>query len=86
MFTAASRFIILKNLQVNHVDATSPESSYEDAAMKLNYVTIMPNDDAKLPRSASSSPIEEEDVTNYYCREKGNPGELSVVQIIRIEM
>ena len=75
MFIAASRFIILKDLKVNHVDATSPESSFEDTAMKLNYVTIMPNDDSKLPRSASNSPIEEEDVTNYYCREKGNPGE-----------
>ena len=79
MFIAASRFIILKDLKVNHVDATAPESSFEDAAMKLNYVTVMPNDDAKLPRSASSSPIEEEDVTNYYCREKGDPGEVLVV-------
>lgn len=74
MFIAASRFIILKDLQVNHVDATSSESTFEDAVMKMNYITIMPDETGKLPRSTTNSPVEEEDVTNYYSREKGNPG------------
>lgn len=74
LFVAASRFIILKDLQVNHIDATNPESTFEDAVMKMNYIPIMPDETGKLPRSATNSPIEEEDVTNYYSREKGNPG------------
>ena len=76
LFNAASRFIILKDLQVSHVDATcSKDTSFEDSVLKINYIPIMPDADAeKLPRSATNSPVEEEDVTNYYSREKPNPG------------
>lgn len=42
--------------------------------MKVTYVPIVPTDIAEnLPRSATNSPVEE-DVTNYYSREKLNPG------------
>lgn len=85
LFVAASRFIILKDLQVNHIDATNPESTFEDAVMKMNYIPIMPDETGKLPRSATNSPIEEEDVTNYYSREKGNPEDVPAAKRTRVE-
>lgn len=59
---------------MSHVDATSTEASFEDSVMKVNYIPIMPSENMrKLPRSATNSPVEE-DITNYYSREKVNPG------------
>ena len=64
MFAAASRFIILNNLNVSHVDATSPGLFFEDTVMKIQYVPIMPTNIAK--RADSVSPVGDEDTTNYY--------------------
>lgn len=52
---------------MNHVDATCPDSFFEDSVMKVNYVPV--DTTYELCRSNTNSPCEEEDVTNYYCKE-----------------
>ena len=64
MFAAASRFIILNNLNVSYVDATCPGSFFEDSVMKIEYVPIMSTNITR--ESDSVSPVGEEDSTNYY--------------------
>lgn len=77
LFLAASRFIILDHLKVSHCDATaSNNTSFEDSVMKVEYIPIVPagnnNEDSgsneikKDSSNRNSSPIEEDDVVNYY--------------------
>lgn len=55
--------------------------------MKVSYVPIMPTDNAEvLPRSATNSPVEE-DITNYYSREKLNPGNcLALIRLFNLSL
>ena len=66
LFASAARFIILKNIGVSHVNATSPGAFFEDNVMKIEYVPIIPAIIAGNDRSDSDSPVGEEDTTNYY--------------------
>ena len=77
LFLAASRFIILDHLKVSHCDATAPNNTnFEDSVMKVEYIPISPvgsnnetsgsNEIKKDSSHRNSSPIEEDDVVNYY--------------------
>ena len=81
MFAAASRFIILKNLSVSHVDATTAGSFFEDAVMKIEYVSTFPSNFGNV-RSNSDSPVGEEDSTNYYSNPQNSASPDSLGKII----
>ena len=68
MFSAASKFISLKRLEMVYCDATVPNAVFKDSVMKVEYIPIMPTvnetancDEKKDSFNQNTSPIGKDD-------------------------
>ena len=51
LFEAASKFVVLKDLEVSCVDASRPETSFQDNVMKVCYVPVLPSSSSASSRA-----------------------------------